>query len=70
MDLIWIPNAWKSSTLRFIRVLRTEYDLDNFTIEKCLYFWAVADVGSLVWDANPFVLSAPASEPRVRSVGV
>ena len=71
MDLEYLdtqlPNAWKSSTSRFIRVLRTEYDLDTFTIGKFLYFWAVADVGSLVWDANPFVLSAPPSEPQVRS---
>ena len=63
---IWIPNARKSSKSRFIRVLRTEYNLDTVTVEKFLYFWAVADVGSLVWDANPFVLSAPASEPRVQ----
>ena len=62
---IWIPNARKSSKSRFIRVLRTEYNLDTVTVEKFLYFWAVlADVGSLVWDANPFVLSA--SEPRVQ----
>ena len=67
---IWIHNAWKSSTSRFIGVLRTEYDLDTFTIGKFLYFWAVADVGSLAWDANPFVLSAPPSEPQVRSVWV
>ena len=63
-----IPNARKSSKSRFIRVLRTEYNnnLDTVTVEKFLYFWAVTDVGSLVWDANPFVLSAPASEPQVQ----
>ena len=31
-----------------------------------LYFGSVADVGSLVWAANPFVPSAPVSELRVQ----